>query len=469
MNLLQLTFKQMRQRALSTWLTFLSVMLGVALAIAILLLYREGDKLFAQADFGFDVLVASKTGGKLNSVLSAVYQVGGAPTPISYSVYQDLVKNSDVRWALPWALGDNYRGYRIIGTTPALLGLDDELQPLPEEKRFEYRLNRRFAIAEGRAFHPRKFEAVIGAEVARRTDLAIGSRFKASHGSEQSEFLDEHDEQWEVVGILEPTHTAMDRLIFIPIISAQAVPAHAEVAQGIAEIRKRAGHDDHDDHADHHEHDGPGHDEHDHAGHDHHDHVYHLEEDGTIDLHLPEKDWLISAIFVRSIGGRSQNLIFEINNQPYAAAVNPAWEMRQFFEGFMKGSRALLLSISALVTVVAAVGILVSIYNSVSARLREIAIIRALGATRMRVLTLICVEAGIVGLIGGIAGLVLGHALGAVGNLFFQRYVGEGINWLHVADEELVYVAVVVLIALLAGIVPALKAYRTPVATHLVS
>jgi hypothetical protein len=57
MNLFQLVAKQMRQRALSTWMTMLSVLLGVALAIAIMILHREGQQLFAQTDFGFDIIL----------------------------------------------------------------------------------------------------------------------------------------------------------------------------------------------------------------------------------------------------------------------------------------------------------------------------------------------------------------------------------------------------------------------------
>jgi putative ABC transport system permease protein len=142
--------------------------------------------------------------------------------------------------------------------------------------------------------------------------------------------------------------------------------------------------------------------------------------------------------------------------------------MREFFRTFLASTKLLLLTISGLVTVVAAVGILVSIYNSVAARLKEIAIIRALGATRMRVLALICLEAGVISLLGGLAGLALGHAFGAVGNLFFERYVGEGINYLSFDKWEFGYILLVVLIGILAGLVPALKAYKTPVATNLV-
>ncbi len=451
MNIFQLTLKQMRQRALSTWLTFLSVTLGVALAIAILLLYREGDRLFAQADFGYDIIVGSKTGGRLNIVLNAVYQMGTPGAMINYGVYEELQKNRAVQWAVPWAVGDNYLGHRVIGTSAAILGLDDQLKPLPSMKAFEYRAGRRFELAQGECFHPMKFQAVIGADVARKTDLRIGSKFKASHGAEKSGIADEHDEVWQVTGVLEPTYTAMDRLIFIPISSAVAVPKHAEVLEQIADLQHKdqatqpvAPHHDHED-------------------------IYDLNPDGTINLHLPQSEWGLSAVLVKTVGGQSQRLVFEVNNLPLAQAVNPAWEMRQFFDTFMRGSRLLLLSISALVTVVAAVGILVSIYNSVSARLREIAIIRALGATRLRVLGLICFEAGLIGVIGGVSGLIAGHALGGVGNLFFRRLVGESINYVAVGPEEIAYLAVVVVIAILAGLVPALKAYRTPVATNLVA
>lgn len=453
----------MRQRALSTWLTLFSVMLGVSLAIAILLIYREGDKLFSQADFGFDVVVGAKTGGSLDLVLNSVYQIGQTPTPLNYSVYEKLAANPDVRWAIPWAVGDNYHGHRLIGTSTATLGVDENLQALPARRTFEYRVGRALKLAKGRPFYPRRFEAVIGAQVAQRTDLRMGSKFKASHGAERdSGAADKHAEEWEVVGVLEPTHTAIDRVILIPLASALAVPSHAEVMEKISDVRHvgetreatsttatattTTAH-----------------------GEDEHEHYYHME-NGEIQLELPKDKWIVSAVLLRTTGaGRSQDIIFQVDNQPYATAVNPAREMRQFFEGFLSGSRYLLLAISALVTVVAAVGILVSIYNSVTARLREIAILRALGATRMRVVTLICFEAGLIGLIGGIAGLIGGHLLGAAGNVFFERFVGESINYLSVGDEEIIYVGIVVVIALIAGLVPALKVYKTPVATNLMA
>src|SRR5262249_2830499 len=120
-------------------------------------------------------------------------------------------------------------------------------------------------------------------------------------------------------------------------------------------------------------------------------------------------------------------------------------------------------------TVVAAVGILVSIYNSVSARMREIAILRALGATRGRVLLLICLEAVTIGLVGAAGGLIVAHLLAAAASSVFTRMLGEGINWLAWELIELLYLLAVLVLCLIAGFVPAIKAYRVPVADNLVA
>jgi putative ABC transport system permease protein len=192
--------------------------------------------------------------------------------------------------------------------------------------------------------------------------------------------------------------------------------------------------------------------------------------DGTIDLHLDKNIWAVSAILIRSRGGfNAMNLMYRVNNGPYAIAVNPAQTMREFFNNFFNGTAMLLLAIAALVTVVAAVGILVSIYNSVSARMREIAILRALGATRGKVLLLICLEAATIGLFGAVGGLIVAHLLAAGASAFFTRMLGEGINWLAWDRTELLYLAAVVVICLIAGLVPAIKAYRVPVADNLVA
>jgi putative ABC transport system permease protein len=564
MNLFQLVLKQMRQRALGTALTLLSVMLGVALAVSVLLMKRESGRLFGQTDFGYEILVGPPKGSGLQLVLNTVYQVGLSEGNVPYDVYEDLAARDRVpgrayyrpfvRLAVPIMVGDSYNGRRIVGTTPALFGFDDDARPfkgyddkgrrlpqfadpnttdedVPDEKKaaavMEYRRGRKYTLAQGGSFRARRFEAVIGSDVAREEKLGVGSRFKATHGFPgPNDTPDVHELEWTVVGILEPTHTANDRVLFVPLVSLYAIEEHsfgliqqAMIRAGISPnavppeqlpaVLEKLGFDpddlpdsvmrkfripktapagggdllkpttptpapagdllkdvtppaatkpdEHDDHdADH--------------DHEHEEHAFHFDEKGDIVPDLPKDEWQVSAIYVKTRPYQASQLLYQFKvGRPDAVAVSPSQEMAQFFSTFMKGSILLLVALAALVSVVAAISILVSIYNSVAARQKEIAILRALGATKARVLTLICVEAGLIGLIGGVLGLVAGHALAGAGSVFFERTAGESIDWVTPSAEELQYLAVVVVIALLAGLVPALKAYRTPVATNLVA
>lgn len=515
MNLLQLVFKQMRQRALSTWLTLLSVLLGVALAVSTLVIARESADLFIQTDYGYNVIVGPKA-SDLQLVLNTVYHLDRSPGSIPWTFYQQL--RTDPRYsnlvalAVPYVVGDSVDGLPAIGTLPALFGFDNQTgrplegyndrgellpgyqspltlaggradgQPVASDV-IGYRKDRKYELSDGRMFHPRRFEAVVGSEVPRLLNKTLGDRFQITHGLPgANQRPDVHQEQWTIVGVLKPTHTANDRALFVPVISYFAIGEHGEGLEAQARIHQgedvyaatRPAHHAGDDHDDHH---GPdGHDREGHDGHHHHhEQAYTLDDNGEIHLDLPPERWQASAVLVKATGGQryaaatAMQLLYVIRNGNVATAVAPGQVMHDFFQTFLKPSTVLLLLVSALVSVVAAVGILVSIYNSVSARLREIAILRALGATRARVLTIICLEAALIGLIGGVLGLIGGHLVAAAASGYFSAIFGQGISWFVIGSAEWLYLLGVVSIALAAGLVPALKAYRTPVATNLVA
>lgn len=463
MNLLQLVAKQMRQRALSTWLTLLSVTLGVALAIALIIFYRESDKLFGQTEFGYDLIVGAK-GSKLQLVLNSVYGLDVPPGTVSWSVYEDLLDRDGygryVAWAVPIAATDSFEGHPVVATLPTMFGIDTETgQPLPEGERFQYRVGRPLEFAAGGAFHPRKFEAVLGAKAADETGQRVGEQLRVTHGTPGDEDAHEHEEDWVVSGILEPTGTSLDNSVLVPLAPSIALGEHT---QGLADRAKLLE-------------EGIPPEELTNewpevvaeGGAQREGYVFDPES-GLVYPTLPERLWRVSGIFVGSTGGypRAQ-LDFSINNRPEAMAASPAGEMSAFFNQFLQPIATLLLVITVLVTVVAAMGILVSIYNSVSARRREIAILRSLGATRRTILALICTEAGLIGLAGGVMGLVIGHLIALAGNGSVRERFGEGIDWLGVSGWELAYLGGVVLLAIMAGLVPAAKAWSTPVAENL--
>jgi putative ABC transport system permease protein len=479
MNYFQLVLKQMRQRALSTWLTTLSVMLGVGLAIAIMILGRESQSLFGQNDYGYDAIIGKK-GSKLQLVLNTIYHLDVSPGNIPYDQYTRLQKPPAgipvppdnyykyVKIAEPTVVGDTLNGqYRIVGVQTSFFGFDSHGNPLPPDEVMDYRPGKKLEIADGHVFAFNKFEAVVGSDIPRLTGKTIGSTFQATHGTPiPGEPPDIHMQVWKVVGVLAPTHTAIDRVVYIPLRSFYTIAEHG--AGLIAEAALRSGNapdtfDPDSDSDQPHPADANG--------------IQHFSnydfdtKDGTIKLKLPPEIWAISAILVQSRGGDTeQSLEYDLNNGTDVMAVNPASVMREFFDTFLKPTRWILLLICSLVTVVAAVGILVSIYNSVSARLKEIAIIRALGATRTTVLTLICIEAGLVALFGSILGLLAGHGVNALGAWYMSHKYGEFLGYDYIEYLfEAGYILAVLVLAVFAGLVPAMKAYRSPVATNLVA
>lgn len=535
MNLLQLVIKQMRQRALSTWLTLLSVVLGVSLADSIMIMRRESQNLFAQTDYGYDILIGPPKGSPLQLTLNTVYHMDTSPGVIPFGIYADMIHDGPplpghpdyrmyLKTAIPFLVGDSFKGRRIVGTSPQMFGYDDAGSQQPEADRFQYRKDKSYELAEGRVFAPRKFEAVIGADLARELHLHVydpsksdeeneqsGGAFRATHGMPAiGAKPDIHKPKWRIVGILKPTHTANDRVLFVPFVSLFAIAEHESgmidqalmkaninpqrvPAERLNEVLEKLGIDPQQipdsvrakfkmhlpttgpakaqpvgelmtdiaattAPAATEEAEDPD--------------VYHLDEQGNIVPDLPPDEWELSAILVRSRGFGYQASMLMYNFKVIddrATAINPASVMRDFFQTFLAGSTTVLLLISAFVTVVAAASIMTTIYNSVSARLREIAILRALGATRMRILALICTEAIAIGLFGGLMGMLVGHLLSGFGSIYLAQMLGEGINWVAVSSEEWLYLLAVVVLSALAGLVPALKAYKTPVATHLVA
>jgi hypothetical protein len=117
MNFFELIVKNMRQRLLSTLLTLLSVVLGTALAIGTIIAYREGDRLFVQSDFGYNHLVGQK-GDELRLTLNTVYGLSTPQGLIPWTAYLDMVNKqaANIRWAIPFTVGDYWQGHRIIAT-----------------------------------------------------------------------------------------------------------------------------------------------------------------------------------------------------------------------------------------------------------------------------------------------------------------------------------------------------------------
>jgi putative ABC transport system permease protein len=202
MNLATLSASYLRARPLNTALSLLLLALGVATIVLLLLVVGQLEERMHRDARGIDLVVGAK-GSPMQLILSAIYHADAPTGNIALSAAQALQKNRLINKAIPLALGDGWKGYRIVGAG------------------HDYVEHYGAKLTAGRLWQ-KSMEAVLGAEVAARTGVGVGERFVGSHGvTGQGE---EHGAApYEVVGILARTGSVLDRLVLTGIESVWQV------------------------------------------------------------------------------------------------------------------------------------------------------------------------------------------------------------------------------------------------------
>lgn len=177
-------------------------------------------------------------------------------------------------------------------------------------------------------------------------------------------------------------------------------------------------------------------------------------------------------VLTASIGGAPPELLApglmkQVNEGPVAQAAQPIREMSTLFTTFVDPLRIVLLSLTVLIVIVAGIGILVSIYNSMSERRHEIAVMRALGAGRRTVMLIVLAESILLSLAGGLAGWAVGHGLVGLVSPWIADQTGVSIGAAQFVGYELVIIPGLIVLATIVGYLPAMAAYRTDVAKAL--
>lgn len=216
MNPIDISFmvwKSIRHHLVSTLVSAFAIALAGGLLMAVWVVKEEANTTFTGVSGGFDAVLGAR-GSKLQLVLNAIFHLDDSPGNISAADVEAIRKNSNVEVALPIAVGDNYRGVRLIGTTPELF------------ERVEYAPDRRFEVlAPGRPFSEGSHEAVLGSFSARQLGLKVGDTFHPFHGLIYDE-KSQHSETYVVTGIFAPTNTPADRVIWIPLSGLQTMSGH---------------------------------------------------------------------------------------------------------------------------------------------------------------------------------------------------------------------------------------------------
>ncbi len=413
MSLWHIAWSYLWNRKLTTAMTIISVALGVALISAVLTLREQTQKRFEEEGQAFDLVVGAK-GNPLQLVLSTVYFLDAPTGNMALEDFEKIRELEDVVAAFPVSMGDTFKGYRIVGTDRALMD-------------FEWGGRRPYTLEEGRYFE-KDYEAVIGAAVAQDTGLKPGATFIGTHGFVEMQGAHAHeDKPYTVVGVMERSGTPNDRAIFCNLESVWDIHDHGGEPE---------------------ECDDPTHDH----SHDHgHDHGREITA-GLIKLASPA---------LRFEYKDSINKAFNV-----MAAV-PVNEIQKLYEQLLGTAKAVLLAIGYLVVVISSMSILIGLYMSILQRKRDLAVMRALGATRGEIFGAVIIEAFWVTVLGLVAGWALGSMVCYALGLYLVERLGFHVSALAAGADLITAYSAVLLMGLVAGILPAWQAYRTDIARDL--
>jgi len=432
-----LAWRNLRARPLQTLIPVVVVGLAIALSVAVITLADAAEEGIVLASDPFGVLVIGPEGSGQQLVLSTILLQGPPIGNIPYSVAQDLQDDPRARLVVPLALGDSVNSIRIIGTTMDFFELRRSEAAPPA-----------FALAEGRFFTwedhdhedadhkaegeataeadhedegPHILEAVLGAEAAARLGLTLGDQFRGTHGVGLGIAENMHEDIYEVVGILGRSQTAYDNAIYVALEAVWEV--HAEETTERLDV-------------------------------------------GVIDgLSAPNPELgiapeQVTAVLVKPLGFVEQNQIFQDFYVAIGAqAVFPGQELGALLSLISDGQR-ILSAVGYLVLGIAALTVFLAMYQASFSQQTTLAILRSLGASRATLARVILFETFLITLLGTLLGRILGYSttLALANSLGQQSAIPLPLRLLPELEALLLLIAVGV--ALLAGLLPAWRAYR---------
>lgn len=417
MNLGSIALSYARRSPLTTLLNVLLLTLGVGTIVLLLLLSRQLDERLQREARGIDLVVGAK-GSPLQLILAGVFHVDVPPGNIPLDEVEKLRANPLIAQVIPISLGDSYLGFRIVGTEPDFVS--------------HYGAH----LASGRLWEA-PLEAVLGAEVARRSRLRVGSQFAGSHGLSAGGEV-HADNPYRVVGILRPTGTVIDRLVVTGTESVWKIHEHHHHHEGDSATASKP------------DASGPTHDD---------------EDDDETGAGAGQKQVTMALVrYASPLAAAS--LPRQINSETSLQAASPAYESARLFTIFGFGTD-IIRGFALLLIVASCLGIFIALFQAMDARKYDIAVMRTLGAGRRRVFALLLLESLVLAAAGTVLGLLLGHALlAAIGAwLPAAAPLAEGAR--HWYPEELVVVLIALGGGILAALLPAWRAYRLDVAATL--
>jgi putative ABC transport system permease protein len=414
MTLLPLALKSLANRRFTVLLTLATIALSVALLLGVQRLRDEAHQSFASTVSGTDLIVGARS-GPVNLLLYSIFHIGDATNNVSWRSYREIAALPEVDWAVPISLGDSHHGFRVIGTTGDFFA------------HYRYGAKHALEFSAGTPFAD-LYDAVIGAEVARKLGYGLGQSIVVAHGT--GALVAEHaDKPFRIAGILQATGTPVDASVFVSLGAIEAI--HADWQSGTRV---------------------PG---------------TEIPADAARKLDLTP-----TSITAFLLGLKSRMATFDLQRQinEYRAepllAILPGIALQQLWRLVGVAENALLI-ISALVVVAGLLGMLNAMMTMLNERRREMAILRALGARPHLVFGLLLLEAVVLTLVGIALGLILLYAGLAMASGYVEAHYGLHIVFDLPGRHEWFLLGMVCAGGALAGCLPAWLAYRRALADGL--
>lgn len=407
-KILLLAWKSMRNRKFTVCLTVLSIGLSVTLLLGVERIRTESRESFTNTISGTDLVVGARS-GPVQLLLYSVFHIGHATNNISWQSYQEIAGFPAVSWTIPISLGDSHRGYRVMGTSTNYF------------THFRYGNKQNLKFTKGVPFSD-LYDAVLGAEVARKLDYGLGKSIVLSHGAGEVSFIKHDDKPFTVVGILAPTGTPVDQTIHVSLEGIEAI--HLGWNEGSPVTKTR------------------------------------ISADQAKRFKLTPK--AITAFLVKLQSPiatfKVQRTINQYREEPLTAIL-PGVALQQLWELVGVAEKALIV-VSSFVVVVVLFGMLTTLMTSLNERRREMAILRSVGARPLHVFSLIIGEAIVVTALGIIAGSILLYGLLVIAQPLLMARFGLYIHLSFFSTHELLLMGIVLLAGIVAGFVPGWKIYR---------
>ncbi len=404
----KLAWKNIWFKPLNTILSILLLTASVAIITVLILVEKQFEEKYQSNLDGVDLVLGAQ-GSPLQLVLSSVYQVDDPTGNISYDSVKVWMKHPYVKKAIPLAYGDNYVGFKIVGTTP------------------DYIEKYQAKIEDGKVFE-HNFEVVVGADVAEKLNLKRGDTFKGTHGSAAEGEVHDHGE-YIIVGVLSKTGKVIDNLILsnIPTVWQMHHEGHEE--ETIAE--------------------NPAHGE---TGHVHDEH----ESDMTID----EPNMEITSVlieFKNKMGVFMWPNIIAQNTKMQAAL--PTYQMNRLFDMFGVGLNALKY-LAFGIMLISGISIFIALFNTLKERKAEFALMRVNGAKRSQLLLVVLYESILLCVVGYLFGTILGRVGIVLLSKASESDFKLGFDPMEIIwEKEGLLFGLTLLVGLIAALIPAIKAY----------